>query len=87
VRAGGVHARDDEVGADVALVAEQVLLEHRHAGHYAGLAAGREGVQLQLRADQGGCELGVGGRARARAPDVGRNVVQLLAVLVGDDGA
>jgi hypothetical protein len=82
-----VDAGHDEVGADVALVAEEVLLEHGHAGHDAGLAAGRERVQLELRADQGGGELGVGGGAGARAPDVGRNVVQLLAVLVGDDRA
>ena len=34
----GVDACYHEVGADVALVAEEVLLEHRHAGHDAGLA-------------------------------------------------
>jgi len=87
VGAGGVDAGDDQVGADVALVAEQVLLEHGHAGDDAGLAAGGQGVQLELGADEGGCELGVGGGAGAGAPNVGRDVVQLLAVLVGDDGA
>jgi hypothetical protein len=51
VGAGRVDARHDQVGADVALVAEQVLLEHGHAGDDAGLAAGGEGVQLELRAD------------------------------------
>lgn len=44
VGAGGVAAGDDEVGTDVALVAEEVLLEHGHAGDDAGLAARREGV-------------------------------------------
>lgn len=87
VGARGVDAGDDKVGADVALVLEEVLLEQRHARHDARLAARRERVQLKLRADQGRCELGIGGRAGARAPDVGRDVVQLLAVLVGDDGA
>lgn len=40
VGAGRIAARNDKVGADVALVAEQVLLQHGHAGDDAGLAAG-----------------------------------------------
>lgn len=87
VRARGVDAGHHQVGADVALVAEQVLLEQRHAGDHARLAARRERVQLQLRRDQRRGKLRVRRRARPRAPDVGRDVVQLLAVLVGDDGA
>ena len=43
-------------------------------------------MQLELGGDQGGGELGVGCGASARAPDLRRDVVQLLAVLVGDDG-
>ncbi len=39
VGAGRVAAGDDEVGANVALVAEQMLLEHGHAGDDARLAA------------------------------------------------
>lgn len=39
--AGGVDASDDEVGTDMALVPEQVLLEQSHAGDDTGLAAGR----------------------------------------------
>lgn len=85
VGACGIDSRDDQVGPDVALVAEEVLLEHGHACDDARFAASGEGVQFELGADQGGCELGVGGRAGAGAPDVGRNVVELLAVLVGDD--
>lgn len=87
VGARGVAAGDDEVGADVALVAEQVLLEEGHAGDDAGLAARREGVQLELRRDERRGELGVGGGAGPRTPDLGGDVVKLLAVLVGDDGA
>ena len=81
VRARGVAARNDEVGADVALVAEQVLLQHGHAGDDAGLAAGGEGVQLEVGGDDGGGELGVCGCSGAGAPDLGGDVVQLLAVL------
>jgi hypothetical protein len=81
VGARGVDARDDQVGADVALVAEQVLLQHGHGGHDARLAAGAEGVQLEVRRDDGGGELGVGGGTGTRAPDVRGDVVQLLAVL------
>jgi hypothetical protein len=86
VSARGVAAGDDEVSADVALVAEEVLLQHGHAGDDAGLAAGGQGVQLELGRDECGGELGVGGGARTRAPDLGGDEVQLLAVLVGDNG-
>lgn len=87
VGAGGVDAGDNQVGANVALVAEQVLLEQRHAGHNAWLAARRQRMQLQVGRDQRCRELGVGGSAGARAPDLRRDVMQLLAVLVGDNGA
>lgn len=87
VGAGGIAAGDDEVGANVALVAKEVLLEHGHAGDDAWLTAGRERVQFELRRDERRRELGVGGRAGAGAPNLRRNVVQLLTILVGDDGA
>ena len=44
VSTGGIYTRDDEVGTDVSLVAEQVLLEEGHAGDDAGFATGGEGV-------------------------------------------
>ena len=87
VGAGGVDAGDDQVGADVALVLEQVLLQEGHAGDDAGLPAGGQGVQLELGGDEGGGELGIGGGSGTGAPDLRGDVVQLLAVLVGDDGA
>jgi hypothetical protein len=87
VGAGGIAACDDKVGANVALVAEEVLLEQGHAGDDAGLAASGEGVQLELGGDEGRGELGISGGAGAGAPDLRCDVVQLLAVLVGDDGA
>ena len=81
--ARGVHTRYHKVCPDVALVAEEVLLKHRHAGHHAGLAACGEGMQLELRGDERSGELGVCGRPSACAPDLGGDVVQLFAVLEG----
>lgn len=79
--AGGVDAGNDEVRADVALVAEEVLFQHRHAGDDAGLAAGGESVQFEVGGDDGGGEFSVGGGAGAGAPYLGRDVVELFAVL------
>jgi len=81
VGASRINTGDDEVGADVALVAEEVLLEQRHARYDAGLAAGGEGVQLEVGGDDGGGKLGVGGCSGAGAPDLRSDVVDLLAVL------
>ena len=77
-----VHAGDDEVGADVALVAEEVLLQHRHACHDARLATCGEGVQFEVGGDERGGEFRVGGGAGAGAPDLRGDVVKFLAVLV-----
>lgn len=76
-----IAPRHHEIRADVALVAEEVLLQHGHDGDDAGFAAGGEGVQLEVGGDEGGGELGVGGGAGAGAPDLGGDVVELLAVL------
>jgi len=43
-------------------------------------------VQLELRRDEGGGELCVSGGTGASAPNLRRDVVKLLAVLVGDNG-
>ena len=76
-----IHARNDEIRADVALVLEEVLLQHRHAGDDARLAARREGVQFEVRGDEGGGEFGVGGGAGAGTPYLGGDVVKFLAIL------
>ena len=81
-----IAAGNDEVGADMTLVAEEMLLEKGHAGDDSGLAAGGEGVQLELGGNEGGGELCVGGSTGAGAPNLGGDEVKLLAVLVGDDG-
>ena len=79
--AGRVDASNDEVCANVALVAEQVLLEHGHAGDNAGLAAGGEGMEFEVRGNDGGREFSVCGRSGTGTPDVRGDVVELLAVL------
>lgn len=81
VGAGRVAAGDYEVCADVALVAEEVLLEHGHDCDDARFAAGGERVQFEVRGHERGGELGVGGGAGAGTPDLRGDVVKLLAVL------
>ena len=65
---GGIDAGNDEVGADVALVAEEVLFQHRHACDDSWLAAGGKSVQFEVGGDDGGREFSVGGCAGAGAP-------------------
>lgn len=79
--AGGIHPGDDEIGADVALVSEQMLLEQRHACHDARLATRRQGVQFEVGGDDGGREFGVCGCAGAGTPYLRGDVVEFLAVL------
>lgn len=80
---GRIAPSHDEVSADVALVAEEVLFEEGHDGGDAGFATRREGVQFDVGGDEGGCEFGVGGCACAGAPDLRGDVVQFFAVLLG----
>jgi len=80
----GVATGNDEVGSNVTLIAEEMLLEHGHAGNDARFAAGGEGVQFEIRGDEGGGEFGVSGCAGAGTPDFGRDVVEFFAVLQGD---
>jgi hypothetical protein len=75
----------DEVGSDVSLVSEEVLLEHRHAGYDAGFAAGGEGVEFELGGDEGGCEFSVGCCSGAGTPDLRGDVMELFAVLGDGD--
>lgn len=65
----------------MALVAEEMLLQHRHAGYDAGCAASGEGVEFEVGRDDGGGEFGVGGCAGAGAPDAGGDVVEFFAIL------
>ena len=77
----GIYARNDKVGTDMTLIAEEVLLQHCHACDDAGFAAGRESVQLDIRRDDGCRELCVGGCTGSRTPDLRGDVVEFLAVL------
>jgi hypothetical protein len=65
-----VDPSEDEGGADLALVPEEVLLEHGHGSDDAGGAPGGEGVQGEVGGDEGGGEFGVGGGTGAAAADV-----------------
>lgn len=71
----GVASSYYEVCADVSLIPEKVLLEHRHDGDDARFAACAESVQLEVGGDEGGGEFRVGGCAGAGAPDLGGDVV------------
>lgn len=83
VGAGGIAASDYEIGADVALVTEEMLLEHGHHGRDTGFAARREGVQLEVGGYEGGSEFGVCSCAGAGTPYLRGDVVKLFAVLGG----
>lgn len=71
----------DQVGTNVALIAEEMLLEHGHAGYDAWFAAGGEGVEFEVGGYEGCREFGVGCSAGAGAPNLRRDEVQLLTVL------
>lgn len=79
--ARGIYARNDQVCADMALVAEEMLLQHSHAGNDAGFAARGQGVQLEVGGDDGGCEFRVGGRSGAGTPYLRGDVVEFFTVL------
>jgi len=81
VGASGITASDDEIGTNVALVSEEVLLEHSHAGNDARFAARGQGVQFEVGGDEGSGKFRVGGCAGASAPDVGGDVMEFFAVL------
>jgi hypothetical protein len=72
---------NDEVGTNVALIAEEMLLEHRHDGDDTWFAASGEGMELEVGGDEGGGEFGVCGCSGAGAPYLGRDVVEFFTVL------
>ena len=76
-----IYACDDEVCADVALVAEKVLFQHGHDGDDSWRATGGEGVKFKVGGDEGGGELRVGCCTSACAPNGRGDVVEFFAVL------
>lgn len=84
---GGITARNYEIRTDITLIAEEVLLEHRHAGDDAGLTAGRHGMEFEVGGDERSGEFRVCRCSSSSAPDLRCDSVQLLAVLIGDDRA
>ena len=87
VRPLDVDAAEHERRRDVALVPEQMRLEHLQGRGDARGAARREAVQRERGRDHARRVFGVGRGARAAAVDVRGDKVDLLAVLVGDGGA
>lgn len=79
--ASRVNTSNNEIGADIALVTEKMLLQHCHACNHAWGTAGREGVKFEVRADKVGGEFGVGGGTRTCTPDLRGYFVEFLAVL------
>lgn len=77
----GVTAGHNKVGANVSLVSEEVLLQHRHDSGNSGLAASGERMELEVGRDEGGREFGVCCGTGACAPDLRGDVVELFAVL------
>lgn len=71
----GVNSSDNEIRADVSLISEEMLFEHRHARHHSRLASGGEGMELQLRGDEGGGKLGVRSRSGSSTPYLRRDVM------------
>mmetsp|Transcript_9760 Transcript_9760/g.26021 ORF Transcript_9760/g.26021 Transcript_9760/m.26021 type:complete len:345 (+) Transcript_9760:417-1451(+) len=85
VRPVQVASAQHQSGADVPLILEQHLLEHRESSHNSALTTCAEPMQLQLRRDQLRCVFGICGGSRSAAIDVRRNVVDLLAPFLEDD--
>jgi len=81
VGSSGIATGDDEVGSDVALIAEQMLFQHGHDSNDARFAVGAESMQLHIGRDDGGGELGICGSTRTCTPDLGGDVVKFFAIL------
>lgn len=82
VRTRKVYPAEHESGAHVALVAEKVPLELCDSRDDACLTTEVQGQDFELAGHHSGHSLGVSGSASTAAPDVWRDVVDLLAVLV-----
>jgi hypothetical protein len=76
-----IHTCDHEISADVALVSEKVLFQHRHTSDYARQPASGKRVQFNVGADESGGKLGIGGRSGAGTPNLGCYIVQFLTIL------
>ena len=79
--ARGVDACDDEVRADVALIAEEVLFQHCHDGHDARRPTRGECVEFEVRGDEGRGEFRIGSGAGTGTPDGRGDVMEFFAVL------
>jgi hypothetical protein len=81
MRASGVTAGYDQICPDMALIPEEVLFQHCHACCNAGFSACRKSMQFEVGGCNGSSEFGISSSTSTGTPDVGCNVVQLLAIL------
>jgi hypothetical protein len=77
----GITASDDEVGTNVSLITEEMLLQHGHACHDARFATGGEGVEFEVGGDEGGGEFGIGGSTGTCTPNLRGDEMQLFTIL------
>eukprot|EP00287_Rhodomonas_sp_CCMP768_P032985 CAMPEP_0202835438 /NCGR_PEP_ID=MMETSP1389-20130828/36654_1 /ASSEMBLY_ACC=CAM_ASM_000865 /TAXON_ID=302021 /ORGANISM="Rhodomonas sp., Strain CCMP768" /LENGTH=267 /DNA_ID=CAMNT_0049510943 /DNA_START=106 /DNA_END=909 /DNA_ORIENTATION=+ len=84
-RTGAVDTTNDEGGANVALIPEQVLRDHRHRSGDSAFPSGVEAVQRQLRADHLSNILAVGRCASSAAENIWCKVVNFVAILVSNN--
>lgn len=78
-----IDTSNDKISTDMSLVLEEMLFQHRHTGDHSGLSACREGMQFEVRGDEGGGEFGICCCAGAGTPYLGRDIMEFFAVLFG----
>ena len=76
-----VDASNYKICADMALVTKQVLFQHCHDRGDTGRPASREGMEFEVRGDQGSSEFSICSGAGAGTPDGRRDEVKLFAIL------
>ena len=70
MRAGWIDTCYNKVCADVSLISEEMLLQHGHASDDTRLAASGEGVEFEVRGNDGGSEFCVGGGSSSCTPNL-----------------
>ncbi len=76
-----VHSGNHEICADMTLVSEKVLFEHRHTCYDTRFATSGEGVEFEVGRYDGGSKLSISGCAGSGTPYLRCDVVKFLAVL------
>ena len=87
LRACAVVPAEHKRRANITLVLEKALLQQRHRRDHARTLACVQLVELDVARNQVCHKLGIRRCARTATPDMVRDIVNLLAVFVGHDGA